>query len=60
MASFTLFRYAAVKRLYPCSVTGATGLGYSLTFRPFNSEGHSASALLPGLHQFCPALWKPL
>ena len=27
-ASVTLFRYVAFQRLYPCSVTGATELGY--------------------------------
>jgi len=37
--------------LYPCSITGATELGYlHLRVRPFNSEVHSASALLPCLH----------
>ncbi len=42
-------------RLYPCSITGAPELGYlvlvgetpPLHVRPFNSEVHSASALLP-------------
>lgn len=38
--------------LYPCSITGATELGYlRLRVRPFNSEVHSASALLPCLHR---------
>ncbi len=47
-ASVTLFRYVALLRLYPCSITGATELGYLvLHVRPFNSEVHSASALLP-------------
>ena len=35
-------------RLYPCSITGAPELGYLPEgVRPFNSEVHSASALLP-------------
>ena len=34
--------------LYPCSITGAPELGYLPGgVRPFNSEVHSASALLP-------------
>ena len=45
-------------RLYPCPITGAPELGYLglngelpiFTVRPFNSEVHSASALLPGFH----------
>jgi len=50
------FRYVAFQRLYPCSITGAAELGYlflvsipsySTNFRPFNSEVHSTSALLP-------------
>jgi hypothetical protein len=58
-ASVTLFRYAAHRRLYPCSITGAPGLGYLVSdgelpipthVRPFNSEVHSASALLPDSH----------
>jgi len=50
-ASVTFFRYAATLRLYPCSVTGAPELGYLPEgVRPFNSEVHSASALLPGSH----------
>jgi len=60
-ASVTLFRYAANLRLYPCSITGAPELGYlCLHVRPFNSEVHSASALLPGFQNFCLALWKSL
>src|SRR5262247_138914 len=31
-ASVTLFRYVANWRLYPCSITGATELGYSFLF----------------------------
>src|SRR5262245_17398862 len=31
-ASVTLFRYVANWRLYPCSITGATELGYLLPF----------------------------
>ena len=56
-ASVTLFRYVALLRLYPCSITGAPELGYwfwagiPLPYvRPFNSEVHSASALLPCFH----------
>ena len=40
-----------VTELYPCSITGAPELGYlPVGVRPFNSEVHSASALLPGSH----------
>ncbi len=48
-ASVTLFRYVALLRLYPCSITGAPELGYLRLrcVRPFNSEVHSVSALLP-------------
>jgi hypothetical protein len=50
-ASVTLFRYVASLRLYPCSITGAPELGYlCLSVRPFNSEVHSASALLLCFH----------
>jgi hypothetical protein len=41
------FRYVANWRLYPCSITGAAELGYLPGVRPFNSEVHSTSALLP-------------
>ena len=53
------FQVRRVVRLYPCSITGAPELGYlgwtGITLslqhvRPFNSEVHSASALLPGSH----------
>jgi len=51
-ASVTLFRYVALQRLYPCLITEATGLGYLPEgVRPFNSEVHSTSALLPCFHR---------
>ncbi len=51
-----------ITELYPCSVTGAPELGYlgldgefsAPTVHLFNSEVHSASALLPGLHHMPP------
>jgi hypothetical protein len=51
-ASVTLFRYVTLFMwLYPCPITGAPELGYLHgCVRPFNSEVHSASALLPRLH----------
>ena len=49
--SFQVRRTAKGVRLYPCSITGAPELGYlRLRVRPFNSEVHSASALLPCSH----------
>ena len=48
--SFQVRRTAEGVRLYPCSITGAPELGYlHRSVRPFNSEVHSASALLPCL-----------
>ena len=51
-ASVTLFRYAARLRLYPCSITGATELNYSLSFSFFQLKGpfsFCAFALLSSL-----------
>jgi hypothetical protein len=49
--SFQVRRIAESVRLYPCSITGAPELGYlPVGVRPFNSEVHSASALLPDSH----------
>jgi hypothetical protein len=46
--SFQVRRTTKGVRLYPCSITGAPELGYlPVGVRPFNSEVHSASALLP-------------
>jgi hypothetical protein len=53
-ASFTFFRYGLLRDLYPGPVTGASRIGLLVSFRPFNSEGHSASALLPGFHHVPP------
>jgi len=45
--------------LYPCLITEASGLGYLLfRVRPFNSEVHSASALLPCFHRLLPGSLK--
>ena len=50
--SFQVRHIACGVWLYPCSVTGAPELGYlRLRVRPFNSEVHSASALLPCFHR---------
>jgi hypothetical protein len=51
--------------LYPYSITGVPELDYLLMgeetsplhVRPFNSEGHSTSALLPRFQNFRSALW---
>jgi len=49
--SFQVRHTAEGMRLYPCSITGAPELGYlPVGVRPFNSEVHSASALLPDSH----------
>ena len=49
--SFQVRHTAESVRLYPCSITGAPELGYwPVGVRPFNSEVHSASALLPDSH----------